>query len=112
MAWDYKETLKLNGIEVKKMTIDSVDINKLADYLWTWGDATSVNSASSQIINDIEYRTSAKTSKEFAQVLRTDGIKELDKVYSALKSAVNQRLKEGYNNCKKQILSTAKYYDR
>ena len=85
-------------------TCDSVDVDRISNYLWLWVEGREVTSA---LFNegldkysgphDKEHKDEAyEFAKKYAQ-------KELDAVYSKLKSSVEKKLKEGYSNIKNNI---------
>lgn len=83
---------------------DSVDIEHIADYLWTWASGRD-------IANELFYEGLDKYSgphdpehkKEAYEFARKYATSELNKVYSKLKSVVEKRLKEGFETNKRLI---------
>ena len=89
-------------------TCDAVDVDRISNYLWLWVEGREV---ASMLFNegldkysgphDREHKDEAYDfAKKYAQ-------KELDTLYSKLKSSVEKKLKEGYTNTK-NIISSAK----
>ena len=87
-------------------TCDAVDVDRISNYLWLWVEGREVTSA---LFNegldkypgphDKEHKDEAYDfAKKYAQ-------KELDALYSKLKSSVEKKLKEGYTNIKNAISS-------
>ena len=87
-------------------TCDAVDVDRISNYLWIWVEGREVTSA---LFNegldkypgphDKEHKDEAYDfAKKYAQ-------KELDALYSKLKSSVEKKLKEGYANIKNAISS-------
>ena len=87
-------------------TCDAVDVDRISNYLWLWVEGREVTSA---LFNegldkypgphDKEHKDEAyEFAKKYAQ-------KELDALYSKLKSSVEKKLKEGYTNIKNAISS-------
>ena len=85
-------------------TCDAVDVDRISNYLWLWVEGREVTSA---LFNegldkysgphDKEHKDEAYDfAKKYAQ-------KELDALYSKLKSSVEKKLKEGYTNTKNYI---------
>ena len=83
---------------------DSVDIEHIADYLWTWVSGRD-------IAHELFYEGLDKYSgphdpehkKEAYEFARKYAASELNKVYSKLKSVVEKRLKEGFETNKRLI---------
>lgn len=103
---DFKKTMDK---AIKICDAANVDIDHVASYLWTWEDGDDVVS---QLFNEgldkypgphtAEHKNSAyKFAAEYAS-------KELDKVYSKLKSAVDKKLKSGYEKSKQNLNSLKK----
>ena len=87
-------------------TCDAVDVDRISNYLWLWVEGREVVS---MLFNegldkysgphDKEHKDEAYDfAKKYAQ-------KELDVLYSKLKSSVEKKLKEGYTNIKNAISS-------
>ena len=87
-------------------TCDAVDVDRISNYLWLWVEGREVTS---MLFNDgldkypgphdKEHKDEAYDfAKKYAQ-------KELDALYSKLKSSVEKKLKEGYTNIKNAISS-------
>ena len=87
-------------------TCDAVDVDRISNYLWIWVEGREVTS---MLFNegldkypgphDKEHKDEAYDfAKKYAQ-------KELDALYSKLKSSVEKKLKEGYTNIKNAISS-------
>lgn len=83
---------------------DSVDIEHIADYLWTW---TSGRDVVHNLFNDGLDKYSGphdpehkKEAYEFARKYATN---ELNKIHQKLKSVVEKRLKEGLETNKRLI---------
>ena len=87
-------------------TCDAVDVDRISNYLWLWVEGREVVS---MLFNegldkysgphDKEHKDEAYDfAKKYAQ-------KELDALYSKLKSSVEKKLKEGYTNIKNAISS-------
>ena len=85
-------------------TCDAVDVDRISNYLWLWVEGREV---ASMLFNegldkysgphDKEHKDEAYDfAKKYAQ-------KELDALYSKLKSSVEKKLKEGYTNTKNSI---------
>ena len=85
-------------------TCDAVDVDRISNYLWLWVEGREV---ASMLFNegldkysgphDKEHKDEAYDfAKKYAQ-------KELDALYSKLKSSVEKKLKEGYTNTKNAI---------
>lgn len=85
---------------------DAVDVDRISNYLWLWVEGREVVS---MLFNegldkysgphDKEHKDEAYDfAKKYAQ-------KELDALYSKLKSSVEKKLKEGYTNIKNAISS-------
>lgn len=85
-------------------TCDAVDVDRISNYLWLWVEGREV---ASLLFNegldkysgphDKEHKDEAYDfAKKYAQ-------KELDALYSKLKSSVEKKLKEGYANTKNSI---------
>ena len=85
-------------------TCDAVDVDRISNYLWLWVEGREV---ASLLFNegldkysgphDKEHKDEAYDfAKKYAQ-------KELDALYSKLKSSVEKKLKEGYTNTKNYI---------
>ena len=83
---------------------DSVDVEHIADYLWTWASGRD-------IAHELFYEGLDKYSgphdpehkKEAYEFARKYAASELNKVYSKLKSVVEKRLKEGFETNKRLI---------
>lgn len=83
---------------------DSVDIEHITDYLWTWASGRD-------IAHELFYEGLDKYSgphdpehkKEAYEFARKYATSELNKVYSKLKSVVEKRLKEGFETNKRLI---------
>lgn len=87
-------------------TCDAIDVDRISNYLWLWVEGREVTS---MLFNegldkysgphDKEHKDEAYDfAKKYAQ-------KELDALYSKLKSSVEKKLKEGYTNIKNAISS-------
>lgn len=100
---------KVKGVRDEAIkTCDAVDVDRISNYLWLWVEGREV---ASMLFNegldkysgphDREHKDEAYDfAKKYAQ-------KELDALYSKLKSSVEKKLKEGYTNTK-NIISSAK----
>ena len=93
---------KVKGVRDEAIkTCDAVDVDRISNYLWLWVEGREV---ASMLFNegidkysgphDKEHKDEAYDfAKKYAQ-------KELDALYSKLKSSVEKKLKEGYANIK------------
>ena len=87
-------------------TCDAVDVDRISNYLWLWVEGREVagvlfNEGLDKYSgpHDKEHKDEAYDfAKKYAQ-------KELDALYSKLKSSVEKKLKEGYTNVKNTINS-------
>ena len=96
---------KVKGVRDEAIkTCDAVDVDRISNYLWIWVEGREV---ASMLFNegldkysgphDREHKDEAYDfAKKYAQ-------KELDALYSKLKSSVEKKLKEGYTNAKNTI---------
>ena len=102
----YKFHDSASALDKAIKTCDAVDVDRISNYLWLWVEGREVTSV---LFNegldkypgphDKEHKDEAYDfAKKYAQ-------KELDALYSKLKSSVEKKLKEGYTNIKNAISS-------
>ena len=100
----YAKAKDSNALDEAIKTCDAVDVDRISNYLWLWVEGREV---ASLLFNegldkysgphDKEHKDEAYDfAKKYAQ-------KELDALYSKLKSSVEKKLKEGYTNTKNYI---------
>ena len=84
--------------------LDSVDVEHIADYLWTW---TSGRDVAHELFNDgLDKYTGPhdpEHKKEAYEFARKYAKNELNKIHQKLKSVVEKRLKEGLETNKRLI---------
>ena len=83
---------------------DSVDIEHIADYLWTWVSGRDVaRELFDEGLDKYSGPHDPEHKKEAYEFARKYAVSELNKVYSKLKSVVEKRLKEGFETNKRLI---------
>ena len=81
-----------------------VDIDRISNYLWLWVEGREVASALfSEGLDKYSGPRDKEHKDEAYDFARKYAQKELDAVYSKLKSSVEKKLKEGYSNIKNDI---------
>lgn len=104
--WSVVAVDSASALDKAIKTCDAVDVDRISNYLWLWVEGREVTS---MLFNegldkysgphDKEHKDEAYDfAKKYAQ-------KELDALYSKLKSSVEKKLKEGYTNIKNAISS-------
>ena len=104
--WSVVAVDSASALDKAIKTCDAVDVDRISNYLWIWVEGREVTS---MLFNegldkypgphDKEHKDEAYDfAKKYAQ-------KELDALYSKLKSSVEKKLKEGYTNIKNAISS-------
>ena len=87
-------------------TCDAVDVDRISNYLWLWVEGREVVS---MLFNEGLDKYSGPRDKEHKDeaydFAKKYARKELDALYSKLKSSVEKKLKEGYTNIKNTISS-------
>lgn len=83
---------------------DSVDIEHIADYLWTWASGRDIaHELFHEGLDKYSGPHDPEHKKEAYEFARKYATSELNKVYSKLKSVVEKRLKEGFETNKRFI---------
>ena len=83
---------------------DSVDIEHIADYLWTWVSGRDIaHELFDEGLDKYSGPHDPEHKKEAYEFARKYAASELNKVYSKLKSVVEKRLKEGFETNKRLI---------
>ena len=83
---------------------DNVDIEHIADYLWTWVSGRDVaRELFDEGLDKYSGPHDPEHKKEAYEFARKYAASELNKVYSKLKSVVEKRLKEGFETNKRLI---------
>lgn len=91
----YKDLTKV----LDQKTTDSFDAKHCAEYLWTWSDINSVNSAKFDILNELEdMDKTSKSREEHDEFCKKNYSKILDKYYKKVKKEANSLLDNGYKN--------------
>ena len=75
-----------------------VDIQRIADYLYSWEDISSSYNPCRDIIEKLDKEdTKSKSAEEFANYVHNNYKKYLDDYYKKLEATVNKMLKNGYS---------------
>lgn len=91
------EDVVIIGASAKDQRTVDADIEKIADYLWTWSHGGSPADPLHEIANELEkLDKTSKTYAEHQEFVKKNYKPLLDKVYADLKRTVNKRLEDGY----------------
>lgn len=83
---------------------DSVDVEHIADYLWTWASGRDIaHELFDEGLDKYSGPHDPEHKKEAYEFARKYAASELNKVYSKLKFVVEKRLKEGFETNKRLI---------
>lgn len=87
-------------------TCDAVDVDRISNYLWLWVEGREVVSMLfSEGLDKYSGPRDKEHKDEAYDFAKKYAKKELDALYSKLKSSVEKKLKEGYTNIKNAISS-------